>query len=147
MDYDPLSTKFNIFQDQYFKNLTSDAGAVLLAPTVLQPGDPTTMKAQLQNSSLVIDLTPLTAFQSTYGNWQTWMGYSDSNITKAEATALSNYQGNGKYVNSFDAPPFARNKELWRFDLVSNQGALGRYFYSSVGVWENKITINGIIQS
>jgi hypothetical protein len=26
MQYDPLSTKFNVFEDMYFKNLTSDAG-------------------------------------------------------------------------------------------------------------------------
>lgn len=126
MDYDPLSTKFNILQDQYFKNLTSDAGAVLLTPTVLQPGDPSTMKGQLQNSSLVIDLTPATAFGSTFGNWQSWMGYSTDSIASGAATALSNFQSTRKYVNSFDAPPFERNSQLWRLDLVSNQGALGK---------------------
>jgi hypothetical protein len=26
MQYDPLSTKFNVFEDMYFNNLTSDAG-------------------------------------------------------------------------------------------------------------------------
>jgi hypothetical protein len=122
MSYDASSTKFSIFQDAYFKNLTADAGGVLITPTLAQPGDPTTMKGQLQNSSLVIDFTP---YQSSYSNWQTWLGYSESTISSAAETALTNFKSSGKYVNGYDAPPFERNKELWRVDLVSNQGALG----------------------
>lgn len=122
MSYDASSTKFNIFQDTYFKNLTADAGAVLITPTLAQPGDPTTMKGQLQNSSLVIDFTPN---QSSYSAWQKWLGFSESDISTAAALALTNYRTTGKYVNGYNAPPFARKKELWRVDLVSNQGALG----------------------
>jgi hypothetical protein len=124
MNYDPDSTRFNIMQDQYFKNLTSDAGAVLLTPLVAIPLDPSVMKGQLQNSSLVIDLTPESAFGKTYANWQSWLGYSS--VSSAEKTAYEAYQLSKKYVNSMDAPPFARNNQLWRLDLVSNQGALGK---------------------
>lgn len=123
MNYDPLSTRFNVMQDQYFKNLTSDAGAVLLTPLVSQPLDPSVMKGQLQNSSLVVDLTPESAFNETYGHWQNWLGYSDT--SSAEQSALEAYQHSKKYINNMDAPPFVRYKQLWRLDLISNQGALG----------------------
>lgn len=137
MSYDPSSTKFNILQDQYFLNLTSDAGAVLLKPTLAQPGDPSTMKGQLQNSSLVFDFTPLSAFQSTYSNWQNWIGYSSDKIKSGEASALELYKSSRKYTNSFDAPPFERNNQLWRFDLISNEGgAIGTYTYKKSVVWE-----------
>jgi hypothetical protein len=124
MDYDPLSTRFNIMQDQYFKNLTSDAGAVLLTPLVPRPLDPSVMKGQLQNASLVIDFTPESAFDRTYSHWQSWLGYGD--VSAAEKTAFEAYQLSKKYMNNMDAPPFARHKQLWRLDLVSNQGALGK---------------------
>lgn len=125
MDYDTSSTKFNIMQDQYFQNITSDAGATLLVPTTLQPADPSVMKGQLQNTSLVIDLTAASAFGSTYGDWQSWLGYSDSDISSAASTQATSYKSTRKYVNSVNAPPFARYKQAWRFDLVANGEALG----------------------
>ncbi|CEP13331.1 hypothetical protein [Parasitella parasitica] len=124
MDYDTSSTKFNIMQDQYFQNLTSDAGATLIVPTVLQPADPSVMKGQLQNTSLVIDLTSASAFNSTYGGWQNWLGFSDDKISSTTATQAEAFKQTRKYVNSVDAPPFARNKQAWRLDLVSDDGSL-----------------------
>lgn len=125
MDYDTSSTKFNIMQDQYFQNITNDAGATLLVPTTLQPADPSVMKGQLQNTSLVIDLTAESAFGSTYSDWQSWLGYSDSEISSAASTQSTSYKSTRKYVNSVNAPPFARHKQAWRFDLVANGEALG----------------------
>ncbi|KAL7331630.1 hypothetical protein PS15p_203796 [Mucor circinelloides] len=124
MDYDTSSTKFNIMQDQYFQNLTSDAGAKLIVPTVLQPADPSVMKGQLQNTSLVVDLTVSSAFGSSYSNWQSWLGFSDDKISSATGTQADTYKQTRKYVNSVDAPPFARNKQAWRLDLVSRGDAL-----------------------
>ncbi|KAI8640712.1 hypothetical protein BD408DRAFT_419323 [Parasitella parasitica] len=124
MDYDTSSTKFNIMQNQYFQNLTSDAGATLIVPTVLQPADPSVMKGQLQNTSLVIDLTPAYAFNSSYSGWQSWLGFSDDKISSATSAQAEAFKQTRKYVNSVDAPPFARNKQAWRLDLVSNDGAL-----------------------
>ncbi|KAI7901676.1 uncharacterized protein BX663DRAFT_513651 [Cokeromyces recurvatus] len=143
MNYDPSSTKFNILQDTYFQNLTSDAGAVLLKPHVLQPGDPSVMKEQLQNSSVVIDLTPDSAFGSTYNNWQSWLGYSDDKISSAEKAAFDTYQQTKKYINSYDAPPFARNKQLWRFDLITKEGALD---YWTRGMARPDLLLQDLIQ-
>jgi hypothetical protein len=133
MSYDPMSTKFNILQDQYFQNLTSDAGAVLIKPTLAQPGDPSTMKGQLQNSSLVFDFTPTSVFKSTYDNWQTWLGFSKDKIKSGADAALEAYKSTHKYINSYDAPPFERNNQLWRFDLVSSEGSSGK---KNCFVWE-----------
>ncbi|KAG2233218.1 hypothetical protein INT48_007638 [Thamnidium elegans] len=144
MNYDPSSTRFNILQDQYFRNLTSDAGANLITPNVLQPADPSVMKGQLQNASLVIDLTAATAFQTSFSNWQNWLGYSDSAIASATETALTNYKSSKKYVNSYDAPPFARNKQLWRLDLVSNQGSLD---YWTRGMARPDLVLQDLIQA
>jgi ABC-type Fe3+-hydroxamate transport system substrate-binding protein len=126
MSYDPSSTKFSMPQDQYFQNLTADAGGNLTTPTTAQPGDPSVMKGQLQNSSLVIDLTPEYAFNASYANWQHWLGYSADKIKEGESSALDAFKTSKQYINSMDAPPFERNSELWRLDLVSNQGASGK---------------------
>ncbi|CAO3624459.1 unnamed protein product [Mucor hiemalis] len=144
MNYDSSSTKFNILQDQYFQNLTADAGAVLIKPTLAQPGDPSTMKGQLQNSSLVFDFTPETVFQSTYANWQAWLGFNRDKISSGAATALENYKSTNQYINSYDAPPFARNDQLWRFDLVSNQGALD---YWTRGMARPDLILQDMIQA
>lgn len=128
MNYDPSSTKFNLFQDQYFVNLTSDAGGVLqiFKSSDLTPADPSVMKGQLQNASVVIDFTPAWAFNGTYTSWQTWLGYSNSKIQSAADTSYNTYQTTRKYINDLDAPPFARSNQLYRMDLVSNNGALGK---------------------
>ncbi|KAI7869705.1 hypothetical protein BDF14DRAFT_1741634 [Spinellus fusiger] len=122
MSYDPSSTRFNVLQDVYFKNLTADAGGLLTVPLVAQPGDPSTMKGQLQNSSLVIDITPLWSVQN-YGYWQSWLGYSDSDVQNAADAAFTLYKTVKPYQNDPNAPPFERNNQLWRLDLVANNGA------------------------
>lgn len=122
-------------QDQYFQNLTSDAGAKLIVPTVLQPADPSVMKGQLQNTSLVVDLTVSSAFGSSYSNWQSWLGFSDDKISSATGTQADTYKQTRKYVNSVDAPPFARNKQAWRLDLVSRGDALGMCVCDSIYKW------------
>lgn len=144
MSYDPSSTRFNLLQDQYFRNLTSDAGAVLITPPVLQPADPSVMKGQLQNASLVIDFTPATAFQSTVDGWQSWLGYSKSGMEAGIAAAEKTTGSSRGYVNSFDAPPFLRNEQLWRLDLVSNQGALD---YWTRGMARPDLMLQDLIQA
>jgi len=125
MQYDPLSTKFGVFEDMYFKNLTSDAGANLTTALIAQPGDVSTMRAQLTNSSLVIDFTALTAPNNTFDYWNNWIGYIQPNLTNAANTALDNAkQHGGLYINDPEAPPFERYNQLFRVDrTVSAQGA------------------------
>lgn len=127
MEYNANLARFNIYQDAYFSSLTSDAGGTLqlFNQDDARPSSPIVMKERLQNASLVIDLTPETVFNSTFSGWQSWMGYSNDGIQAAAESAFNNYLQTRKYVNSYDAPPFARSQELWRLDLNSRQGALG----------------------
>ncbi|KAG0182668.1 hypothetical protein DFQ28_007352 [Apophysomyces sp. BC1034] len=124
MSYDPMSTRFSVMTDQYFRNLTADAGANLTVPTLANPGDPSTMKGQLQNSSLVLDLTPAGVFKDSFDAWQEWIGYSKDNITSAANQALERFKTTKPYINDPNAPPFERHNQLWRFDLVANRDAI-----------------------
>ncbi|KAF7731934.1 hypothetical protein EC973_007765 [Apophysomyces ossiformis] len=124
MSYDPMSTKFSVVMSQYFQNLTADAGANLTTPLLANPGSPSSMKAQLQNSSLVLDLTPANVFQDSFDAWQQWMGYSKENITRAADQALEAFKTTKPYINNPDAPPFERHSQLWRLDLVANHDSL-----------------------
>lgn len=125
MQYDLPSTKFGVMQDVYFKNLTADAGANLTTATIAQPGDPSTMRAQLTNSSLVVDFTELIAPNNTFNYWNDFMQYIQPNMTNAANTAFSNAeQHGGLYINDPEAPPFERNLQLWRVDrTASSDGA------------------------
>jgi hypothetical protein len=120
------SARFNIYEDKYFQSLAADAGAILqtFSAEELRPSSFDVMKQRLQNASLVVDFTADTVFNTTYANWLLWMGYT--NIDGAAQAAYNTYLQSFKYVNSYDAPPFARNQQLWRPDLNSKQGSLGK---------------------
>ncbi|CAO3672201.1 unnamed protein product [Umbelopsis ramanniana] len=125
MQYFPDSTKFNVFEDMYFKNISADAGGNLTTSLISQPGDPSTMRAQVTNSSIVVDFTALIAPNNTFDYWNNWIGYVQPNLTNAANTALDNAkQHGGLYINDPEAPPFERFNQLWRVDKsVSAAGA------------------------
>ncbi|KAH8552762.1 hypothetical protein BGW37DRAFT_490172 [Umbelopsis sp. PMI_123] len=125
VQYFPDSTKFNVFEDMYFKNITSAAGANLTTALIAQPGDTSTLRAQVTNSSLVIDFTALVAPNNTFDYWNNWIGYIQPNLTNAANTALDNAQQHGGlYINDPEAPPFERFNQLWRVDKsVDAEGA------------------------
>ncbi|KAL0081929.1 hypothetical protein J3Q64DRAFT_1178940 [Phycomyces blakesleeanus] len=120
MSYDPSSTQFNVPNNIYFQNLTADAGAKITVPLVARPGSPLTMKGQMQNSSVVIDLSPSSSFKNNFDDWQSWMGYSESSVNAAADAAFRRYETIKPYVNDPEGPPFERNSQLWRLDLVAS---------------------------
>ncbi|KAI8974357.1 hypothetical protein BDB01DRAFT_807142 [Pilobolus umbonatus] len=145
IDYDASNDRYYIFQDRYFQNLTQDAGATLLTPLVQQPGHPATMRDQLQNSSLVIDFSPMTAFDNGgYDNWLQWLQYDPELTRLGEETALSMYKSSKQYINNVNAPPFIRNRQLWRLDYLSNRGAID---FWTRGLARPDLMLKDLIQS
>ncbi|KAI8388261.1 uncharacterized protein BYT42DRAFT_559497 [Radiomyces spectabilis] len=144
MSYDPMSTKFAVLTDLYFVNLTADAGGNLTTPLLAQPGDPSTMRTQLQNSSLVIDLTADYVFDNSFASWQNFIGYSSENITKGADRALQRFQTQRPYVNDPDAPPFERYGQLWRLDKIAHDGATD---YWTRGMARPDLLIQDLIQA
>lgn len=86
------------------------------------------MRAQVTNSSIVVDFTALVAPNNTFDYWNNWIGYVQPNLTNAANTALDNAkQHGGLYINDPEAPPFERFNQLWRVDKsVSAAGADGK---------------------